>query len=428
MRRDEHRSHPEISTVVSQLGRPDDGTDVVRLLQHRALRAAQAASTSGARGVTKEKLTEELSTRARRGASPASIFNFSQMISDNVEEAMSGVKGENTVKVIGPDLRVNEAKADEIVDVHGDGAAASRTSACSARSASPTCDHARPRSRAARYGLNVGDVEAVVQAAIGGQAVTQVYEGEKHFDLTVRWAPAVPQGPARPSATSWSPRPTAAQVPLGQLAQIVEEDGPVAHLPRGQPPLRAGEVLGARARSGVDHRRGAATKIERRRSSCPTTRTSSGRARSTSSTRRPARLVIIIPLTLLLIAFLVYSSVKNWNDMLIVLAGIPVRLRGRRARAARHRHELLDLGGDGLHLDLRHRHPGRAHRRTYAQRLWTEGADLEEGARLAAERGLRPVLMTTLRRDARPSARGALARHRLARRRSRWPSWSSAAR
>ena len=159
--------------------------------------------------------------------------------------------------------------------------------ACSARSGSPTCSITPDRAACARYGLNAGDVEAVVQAAIGGQAVTQVYEGEKRFDLTVRWRAAVPQGPRGHPRHHWSPRPTARQVPLGQLAQIVEEEGPVAHLPRGRPPLRAGEVLGARARPRLDHRRGAARRSPRR-SSCPTTRTSSGRARSTSSTRRPA--------------------------------------------------------------------------------------------------------------------------------------------
>src|SRR6202012_3441910 len=109
------RSRPEITSVVSQLGRPDDGTDVSGFYNIE-LFAPLKPSSDWRRGVTKEGMTHQLSHELAE-AFPGVVFNFSQMISDNVEEAMSGVKGENTVKVIGPDLLVNEAKANEIVDV-----------------------------------------------------------------------------------------------------------------------------------------------------------------------------------------------------------------------------------------------------------------------------------------------------------------------
>ena len=102
-----------------------------------------------------------------------------------------------------------------------------------------------------------------MQAAIGGQAVTQVYEGEKHFDLTVRWAPAFRKD-LQTIRNILVATPDGDQVPLGQLAQIVEEEGPSLDLSRGHAPLHAGEVLGARARSGVDDRRGAASGSPRR--------------------------------------------------------------------------------------------------------------------------------------------------------------------
>src|SRR5262249_8393978 len=139
-------------------------------------------------GVTKAKMTEELSSQLEN-AFPGVVFNFSQYISDNVEEAMSGVKGENTVKVIGPDLRVNESKAQEIVAIMG-GIAGIEDLGMFHSLGQPNVRITPDRIQCGRYGLNVGDVEQVVQAAIGGQAITQVYEGEKHFDLTVRWAPA----------------------------------------------------------------------------------------------------------------------------------------------------------------------------------------------------------------------------------------------
>ena len=112
-----HRKHPEIIAVVSQLGRPDDGTDVSGF-SNIELFAPLKSFDEWPRGMTKEKLTDELNKELSE-AFPGAIFNFSQMISDNVEEAVSGVKGENSVKVFGTDLDSNEKIADAIVDVMG---------------------------------------------------------------------------------------------------------------------------------------------------------------------------------------------------------------------------------------------------------------------------------------------------------------------
>src|SRR6185312_17484248 len=106
---------PEIRTVVSQLGRPDDGTDPSGFYNIEIF-APLIPQEQWRRGITKAGLTQQLSHELRE-AFPGVDFNFSQAIADNVEEAMSGVKGENTVKVVGPDLRVNEAKGAEIEDI-----------------------------------------------------------------------------------------------------------------------------------------------------------------------------------------------------------------------------------------------------------------------------------------------------------------------
>src|SRR5262249_3728751 len=108
------KGYEEIVSVISQFGRPDDGTDPSGFYNIE-LFAPLKPNDEWKRGVTKEKLIDEL-FKELNGAFFGVVFNFSQMISDNVEEAISGVKGENSVKVIGPDLRVNEAKADAIVD------------------------------------------------------------------------------------------------------------------------------------------------------------------------------------------------------------------------------------------------------------------------------------------------------------------------
>src|SRR5262249_24911325 len=109
------RQHREVTTVVSQLGRPDDGTDVSGFFNIEFF-APLRPSGEWPRGLTKDKLVEAMGKELQE-AFPGVIFNFSQMISDNVEEALSGVKGENSVKVVGPDLKRNQEIAEGIVGV-----------------------------------------------------------------------------------------------------------------------------------------------------------------------------------------------------------------------------------------------------------------------------------------------------------------------
>ncbi len=162
-----HRTHPEVTAVVSQLGRPDDGTDVSGFYNIE-LFAPLKPFDEWPRGMTKEKLTDELNKELSE-AFPGVIFNFSQMISDNVEEAVSGVKGENSVKVFGNDLESNEKIADAIVDVMGKVPGIKDLGTFQSMG-QPNIKITPKRDVCARYGLNTGDVAAVIQAAIGGQA------------------------------------------------------------------------------------------------------------------------------------------------------------------------------------------------------------------------------------------------------------------
>ena len=345
---------PEITTVVSQLGRPDDGTDVSGFYNIE-LFAPLSPSKEWPRGVSKESMTEDLS-RELGEAFPGVIFNFSQMISDNVEEAMSGVKGENTVKVFGPDLHVNEAKANEIVDVMSTVKGVADL-ALFPSLGQPDVRITPDRSLAARYGLNVGDVVAVVQAAIGGQAVTQVYEGEKRFDLTVRWAPRFRKD-LKAIRDILVATPDGASVPLGQIAQIVKEEGP-SLIYREDNRRYAPVKFSVRGRDLASTINEAREKIEEK-VKLPYDTHLEWAGEINQLNEATGRLTLIIPLTLLVIAMLVYSSVKNWKDMLIVLAGIPVACTGGILALIITAHELLDLGGDGLHLHLRRLDPGRA--------------------------------------------------------------------
>jgi heavy metal efflux system protein len=384
-----HRAHPEITTVVSQLGRPDDGTDVSGFYNIE-LFAPLMPADDWPRGVTKETMTNELSKELQQ-AFPGVIFNFSQMISDNVEEAMSGVKGENTVKVVGPDLQVNEAKANEIVDVMSEVRGVEDLGLFPSLG-QPNVRITPDRVQCGRYGLNVGDVEAVVQAAIGGQAVTQVYEGEKKFDLTVRWAPGYRRD-LHAIREILVATPDGAQVPLGQIAQIVEEEGP-SLIYREDNRRYAPVKFSVRGRDLASTIADAREQIDQK-VKLPYDTHLEWAGEINQLNEATGRLLLIIPITLLVIAMLVYSSVKNWKDLLIVLGGIPVACTGGiLALLITHTHfsisaamGFISIFGisvqDALIVV------------TYAQRLWDDGLGLEEGARHATERRLRPVLMTT---------------------------------
>jgi heavy metal efflux system protein len=385
----QHRRHPEITTVVSQLGRPDDGTDVSGFYNIE-LFAPLAPSDEWPRGVTKASMTQELSGELQQ-AFPGVIFNFSQMISDNVEEALSGVKGENTVKVVGPDLRINEDKANEIVDVMAQVKGVEDLGLFPSLG-QPNIRITPDRIQCGRYGLNVGDVEAVVQAAIGGQAVTQVYEGEKKFDLTVRWAPAYRKD-LKAIRNILVATPDGAQVPLGQLAQIAEEEGP-SLIYREDNRRYAPVKFSVRGRDLASTIAEAQAKIaEKVKLPYDTHLEWAGEINQLNEAT--GRLVLIIPITLLVIAMLVYSSVKNWKDMLIVLGGIPVACTGGILALLVTRTNFSISAAMGFISIFGISVQDALIVVTYAQRLWDEGMGLEEGARHAAERRLRPVLMTT---------------------------------
>ncbi len=385
----QHRARPEITSVVSQLGRPDDGTDVSGFYNIELFAPLEPADKWRS-GVTKASMTNDLSKELSQSF-PGVIFNFSQMISDNVEEAMSGVKGENTVKVFGPDLQVNENKANEIVDVMATVKGIEDLAVFSSLG-QPNVRITPDRAQCGRYGLNVGDVEAVIQAAIGGQVVTQVYEGEKRFDLTIRWAPAFRKD-LKAIRNILVATPDGAQVPLGQIASIVKEEGP-SLIYREDNRRYAPVKFSVRGRDLASTIAEAREKIDEK-VKLPYDTHLEWAGEINQLNEATGRLALIIPITLLVIAMLVYSSVKNWKDMLIVLAGIPVACTGGILALLITRTNFSISAAMGFISIFGVSIQDALLVVTYAQRLWNEGHGLEEGARDAAERWLRPVLMTT---------------------------------
>src|SRR5215211_2788466 len=180
------RSYEPVRTVFSEQGRGEDGTDpdgpfLVEFF------VPLKPFNEWPRDLTKQKLIAQMSERFNREVVGVD-FNFSQYIQDNIEEAVSGVKGENSVKIFGRDLaeleRLSQSVKAEIARVPG-----VRDPAAFNLIGQPNLLIRIDRAKAARYGISVGDLNAVVQAAIGGQEITRVFEGEMHFALTVRLAP-----------------------------------------------------------------------------------------------------------------------------------------------------------------------------------------------------------------------------------------------
>ncbi len=211
--------YPEVQSVVSQHGRPDDGTDATGFFNAEFFVPLKPFDAWPAH-TTKEKLTEEM-TDSLEQHFPGVEFNFSQYIQDNVEEAASGVKGENSVKVYGNDLETLEKTADGIAAVLAK--VPGITDLAVLRSlGQPTIRIDIDRVRAARYGLAPGDVNAVVQTAIGGQSAGDLYEGssDRHFPMMVRLA-----APFRQSLDAIRHIPIAAQAENGSgVVQIPLQD------------------------------------------------------------------------------------------------------------------------------------------------------------------------------------------------------------
>jgi cobalt-zinc-cadmium resistance protein CzcA len=182
------KSYPEMVTVVSQHGRPDDGTDATGFFNAEFFVPLKPFDTWPA-GVDKAKLVDAMTARLN-GEFPGVDFNFSQYIEDNVEEAASGVKGENSIKLFGGDLEVLEKTANKIKDVMATVPGVADLGVF-AELGQPTVRIDIDRARAARYGLSPGDVNTTVQAAIGGQAAGNLYEdgSDRNFPIIVRLAP-----------------------------------------------------------------------------------------------------------------------------------------------------------------------------------------------------------------------------------------------
>jgi cobalt-zinc-cadmium resistance protein CzcA len=385
------KSFPEVNSVVSQLGRPDDGTETAGFFNIE-FSVDLKPDDQWPTGMTKPILVKQIDDKLTRKF-PGVSFSYSQNIEDNIDEAISGVKaGENAIKVFGPDLATDERLANDIRETLG-GVPGVVDEVVLRSLGQPNLQITPDRAACARYGLNVGDVGAIVQAAIGGQAVTQVLEGDRRFDLVVRWKPEYRESldAVRQIRVNL---PSGGQIPLDQVAKIETAEGasfiyrealqryvPVRFSVRDRD-LQS-TIIDAKRRISQEVHLPEGVHLEW-----------SGEYGELQAANR--RFAIVVPFALLLIAGVLYAATQSLIDTFIIMAQIPVAcLGGVLALIITGTPFSVSAGVgfisifgiavmDGILLSF------------YIRRLWEEGNPFVEAIITGSDRRLRATMMTDL--------------------------------
>ncbi len=318
--------YPEVITVVSQHGRPDDGSDASPF-SNVELFVPLKPYAQWPKGMTKDKLIDEALAKFN-STLPGINFNFSQYIQDNIEEGISGVKGANSVKIVGPNLDTLTDLANQVRDQMAQVRGLTDLGIFPVLG-QPNLDITVNRTNAARYGLNSGDVCAVIQAALGGTVATKVLEGDRQFDVAVRY-PAEYRDTLdkiRDIKVGCQTGGTAnSYIPLSELANISLDTGaswiyhesgerfiPVKFSVRGRD--LGGTVGEAQARIAKNVKLPPGYRL-----------VWAGEFGELQSAKQ--RLEIIVPVSLVLILGLLYSLFNSIRECLLSLAGIPFTAAG----------------------------------------------------------------------------------------------------
>ncbi len=383
------RESPEVSSVVSQLGRPDDGTDPTSFFNAEFLANLKPPKEWRA-GMDKDKLIEEIEGRLHK--IPGIIFNFSQVIQDNVEEAMSGVKGENSIKLFGTDLKKMEAKAVEIENVMK-GIKGVKDLGVFRLVGQPNLLIEVDREASARYGLQVADVNAVVQAAVGGQALTQVYEGERLFDLVVRFLPEFRQDVEAISSILVS-TPEGARIPLKQLATISTQTGAFIIYRENNEryiPIKF-SVRDRDLQSTVEEAQARLTK----QVTLPERYRMEWAGQYDQLKDEQKRLTMIVPISLLVILLLLYTTFDSLKNALLVLATVPFALVGGVLSLVATQTHFSISAAVGVISTLGVAILGGVLLVTRIEEFRLAGSSLREAVVKGADAQMRPILMATL--------------------------------
>ncbi len=386
------KAQPMVETVISQHGRPDDGTDPTGFFNVEFFAPLAPFSDRSKWGeLTKPGLVEKLKDQMTREF-PGVVFNFSQNIEDNVQEAVSGVKGENSIKLFGDDLEVLEREAEniktQISQVRG-----VQDVGVFHQIGQPNLLIKVDRSRCARYGLQASDVNNIVQAAIGGQAVTQILEGDRQFDLRVRLTPEY-RSDVEAIRRIPVPTPSGAIAMLADVAGIGLSPG-ASYIYRENAHRYIPIKFSVRGRD-LGGAVGEAQARVRERVHLPAGYHPEWSGEFGALQEAKERLAWIVPLSLMLIMVLLYGLFNNLRDSVMALWDIPFATCGG----------ILALYVTGLNLSVSAAVGfislfGVSVMNgilvlTYYGQLREDGLEREPAMIQAAETRMRPLLMTSM--------------------------------
>ena len=318
--------HPEVITVVSQHGRPDDGSDASPF-SNVELFAPLKPFDEWPSGLTKDKLTDQIQTEFNNEL-PGVVFNFSQYIQDNIEEGISGVKGSNSVKIVGPNLETLTNLAEQVRDQMSQVRGVADLGIFPVLG-QPNLNITVDRAKAARYGLNSGDVNSVIQAAMGGAVATSVLEGDRQFELVVRYTPEYRNSIDKIhniKVAYQTPSGTNAYIPLSELSTISLDTGAAWIYHEGMKRFIP-------VKFSVRDRDLGSTVEEAQQRIAKNVKLPSGyrliwAGEFGDLQEAQKRLEVIVPISLVLILGLLYSMFNSVRDCLLALAGIPFAVAG----------------------------------------------------------------------------------------------------
>ena len=315
------RGYPEVNNIVTQLGRPDDGTDPKSPNNLEILADLKPRATW--RFADKELMIADMTEKIH--ALPGVPTNFSQVIEDNVNEALSGAKGEIVVKIFGPNLQILEQKSAQVEKILSGIRGAADVAAFKIGGQTELYIQL-DRGRMARYGIKISDVNATIQTALAGLAVNSFYEGDRRFDLTIRLAEpfrdAVDDVPDLPIAL---PDGTGS-IPLSAIARIEVKQGAgrVSRESGGRNVAVKANLLGRDQGSFVDE---AMLKVNQEVKLPPGYYMTWG-GQFENQQRAIARLKVIVPLSILMIFILLFWAFRSIQPALLVILMVPFTLIG----------------------------------------------------------------------------------------------------
>ncbi|HEX7409211.1 MAG TPA: CusA/CzcA family heavy metal efflux RND transporter [Candidatus Binatia bacterium] len=312
---------PEVRTVVSQLGSPDDGTDPNgpdNAELYVGLKPREQWTTTHDKNALIDAMTDRLAIF------PGVTFNFSQPIKDNVDEAMSGVKGELSIKVFGPDLNVLQEKAEAITQVLAKIKGVHDLD-YDHLTGQPQLRIPIDREQANRYGITVTDVQDAIETATAGKRVSDILEGERRFPLVVKLSDGDGQSPER-LANLLVPSPGGARIPLAQLAHIDTASG-FAQIVREENQRRVAVKWSVRGRDMggmvAEAQRKVAASVQ-----LPEGYRLVWSGRFEDQQRAMRRLELIVPAVIFIIFILLFGSFNSVRDAALVLVHVPFALIG----------------------------------------------------------------------------------------------------